>query len=409
VFNTLGSFEIESVNDLQHIVRECVVHGRALVPMGGGTFIHVGYPPNKPVSVLKTVGLAKIIEYVADDMVVAAESGITLSALQECLKENNQWLPIDVALPSQQTLGGIVASRANSTLRPGYGSVRDWLIGIEAVNAASEIIIGGGKVVKNVAGYDLPKLYCGSWGTLGILTKINFKVAPLPEADRSVLIVLSNDRNSENLIDALLTNLSPASALLFNEHAAARILGPGSEPAQYIMLRFLGMDEDVNLQVEMTSRVASEYAGSIIALPEQAAVPLFRQLTDFPVEMAPLTASYHVLSSQVGAHVRMVDWTASRYGLRAETVADISSGIVSARFLEDEKDSIDWMAFLPVFKDKAARVGGSLIIERMPDVWRDAEVPVWSPILADFQIMQLIKQNLDPANIFSPGRFIGGI
>ena len=114
------------------------------MPVGGGTRIHIGHQPSKDIVELSTASLNNIVEYNPDDLVVIAEAGMTLSALQLKLKEHGQWLPIDISAPERQTLGGIVASRANSLLRSGCGSVRDWLIGVELVNADADIVIGGG-------------------------------------------------------------------------------------------------------------------------------------------------------------------------------------------------------------------------------------------------------------------------
>jgi len=399
---------VESVNDVVAFVKNCGDTNQALTPVGGGTRLHIGHPPTREVLALSTLYLNKITDYVPEDLVVVAEAGITLSDLQKTLRQNGNWLPIDVAAPDRQTLGGIVAARANSTLRAGYGSVRDWLVGCELVNASAEIVVGGGKVVKNVAGYDLPRLYCGSWGTLGVLTKVNFKVSPLPESDRSMLVVLASDRNAEELLDSVLSKHNPTCAILFNSLAAERLLGPESSSSQYLFVRFMGLAEDVDQQIDRASIGASPYASSVVLLPEQIGANLFRLLTDFPLDIAPLSAAYHILPSQVGAYVRMVEWIAARHGLIAQVIADTSSGIVNAHFYEDD-EPVDWPAFIPLFMDKATRVGGSLTIERMPESWREAKVPVWSPILDDFRLMSLIKQKLDPNHLFNPGRFMGGI
>ncbi len=405
---SLGSYAPASVEDVRSAVRDCADGSAGLLPVGGGARVHIGNTATKPLQTISTVRLNAIVEYNPDDLVVCSEAGMTLSALQHTLAASGQWLPVDVADPDKQTLGGITASRSNSMLRAGFGSVRDWLIGVELVNADADVVVGGGKVVKNVAGYDLPRLYCGSWGTLGILTKINFKVSPLPESDRSLLIILSNDRNAEELLDIVLARFTPSSAILFNRFSAARILGSDASPSQYLYLRFLGRSEDVDALIDSVAAASSPFASSVVALPSQLGLALGRQLTDFSAVEAPLSVAYHILSSQVGAHVRMTEWIANKYGLTAEIGADVSSGIVNAHFFGAD-ETTDWGMFLPEFKDKADRVGGSLVIERMPESWRDSGVPVWSPVLADFRIMKLIKNKLDPRGIFSPGRFMGGL
>jgi glycolate oxidase FAD binding subunit len=407
VVSIVGSFEVKTVDDVRSAVRSCVENGHGLMPLGGGVRSYIGHEAIKPLYSLTTNALNNVVEYEPEDLVVCAEAGMTLSALQATLRASGQWLPVDVAYPEKQTLGGIVASRPSSALRPGCGSIRDWLIGLDVVNCKSEIVKCGGKVVKNVSGYDLPKLYCGSFGSLGVITQTNFKVSPLPEADRSLLVVLSENRNAEELLDAILLSLNPAAALLFNSNAAGSILGESCLSAQYLYLRFLGLAEDVSSSIESAAALLAPFASTITALPDVLAQQLYRLLADFGGEEAILSATYHILSSQVGAYVRMLDWIAARHNLNASVVADVSCGIVHANY--HGSNDTDWLSFLALFNDKAKRVGGSLIVERMPDSWRRAGVPVWSPILPEVEIMKLIKKQLDPENVFNPGRFIGGI
>jgi glycolate oxidase FAD binding subunit len=403
-----GGLVAQSVEDVRSAVTHCVDEGVGLTPIGGGARQHVGHVSTKDCVPLFLGGLDKVVEYNPDDLVIVAESGVTFDSVQATLAKHGQWLPLDIAAPERQTLGGIVATRANSLIRNGFGTVRDCLIGTEVVNGSAEIVVGGGKVVKNVSGYDLPRLYCGSWGTLGVLTKTNFKVSPLPEADRSLLVILSNDRNAEELIDTILSKTTPASALLFNASAAAKLLGPDADVAQYLFVRYLGRREDVDELMARSTSAAVPFASSVIDLPRETAKKLSRLLADFSLQVAPLTATYHIMSSQVGAYARMVSWIASHHGLTADVLADTACGIVTAHFYAPDVE-FEWLSFMPNFKDKADRVGGSLIVERMPQSWRMAEFPVWSPVLPDFQVMKIIKEKLDPLNVFNPGRFMGGI
>ena len=154
------------------------VGGPGHCAVGWGNAAGLGYPPRRYDLALSTERLNHITEYVPADLTVTAQAGVTLAQLQETLAAHGQFLPLDVALPERQTLGGIIAARADSLRRLAWGSVRDSLLGVTVINDRGERIKGGGKVVKNVAGYDLPKLYCGSLGTLGLIAEATFKVAP---------------------------------------------------------------------------------------------------------------------------------------------------------------------------------------------------------------------------------------
>ena len=227
-----------SVVEAQDIVRGAA--GQGIVPWGGGTRQHVGYPPERYDLAFSTECLDAITEYQPADLVVTAQAGVTVAQLQRTLAEHGQWLPLDIALPERQTVGGMVAARADSLRRFAFGSVRDALIGVTVINHWGEVVKGGGKVVKNVSGYDLPKLYCGSWGTLGLITDATFKVAPLPEASATALLPLPADRNSEDVLDRLLeSELEPSFLYLLNPTAARAVL-PDAEDAQYLAIGFDG-------------------------------------------------------------------------------------------------------------------------------------------------------------------------
>ena len=386
-----------SLADVQDEVRRA--QGRAIVPWGGGTRQHVGYAPVRYDVALSTENLDAVTDYQPADLTVTAQAGVTLARLQTVLAEHGQWLPLDVARPEQQTIGGIVAARAGSLRRLGWGSVRDSLLGVSVVNAEGEVVKGGGKVVKNVAGYDLPKLYCGSWGTLGVITEATFKVAPLPEASATVLLPLDADRNSEDVLDALLSSALEPSFLVLLSPAAALDVLEGGLTAQHIVIGFDGLMEAVTWQLETVGHSEG-------VLTDEASTVVRQRLRDYAHRPAPFTAVFHILSSQVGAYSRMMEWTARRAGFGARVVSDAALGLVWAHF-EPLPGEADWGAFYADLADKAARVGGSFIAERMPEELRACDTPVWSPLLADFPLMKRLKERLDPTRMWNPGRFVG--
>jgi len=381
--------------EAEEIVRQA--SGKAIVAWGGGTRRHLGHPPARYDLALSTRRLNRITDYAPADLTVTAQAGVTLTQLQKILAAHGQFLPLDIALPDKQTVGGMVATRANSLRRLTCGSVRDSLLGVSVLNSRGEWIKGGGKVVKNVAGYDLPKLYCGSFGTLGLIAEATFKVAPLPPASATVLLPLDPNHNSEDVLDRLLaSDLAPSFLFLLNPAAAQAVL-PEAPPAQCVVLGFDGDGEAVAWQTETLGAAA---------LAEEAAAPVRARLRDFALGDAPMTASFHILSSQVGAFSRMVEWTARRAGFAARVAADAALGLMTAHFAP-LGDEADWVVFYADLKDKADRCGGSFIIERMPDVLRAQGTPVWSPLLPDFGLMARLKETLDPDRMWNPGRFVG--
>jgi glycolate oxidase FAD binding subunit len=386
-----------TVGDAQEAIRQA--QGRAVIPWGGGTRQEIGYAPDRYDLALSTENLTAIVDYQPADMTVTAQAGVTLAQLQAVLAEHRQWLPLEAALPELQTVGGLVATRADSLTRFGCGSVRDSLIGVSVVNSQGELVKGGGRVVKNVAGYDLPKLYCGSWGTLGLITDATFKVAPLPETSATVVLPLNAEHNSEDVLDGLLdSELQPVFVTLLSPAAAQEVL-EGGPNAQFLFIGFDGASEDVQWQNETLG-----VSDGVLTGPMSSAVRA--RLRDYPLRLAPMTCAFHILSSQVGAYVRMVEWTARRSGFSAHVLADAALGLVWAHFAPAREDA-DWILFYGDLKDKADRVGGSFIIERMPEDLRAQDVPVWSPLLTDFPLMQRLKSALDPQRMWNPGRFVG--
>ncbi len=392
-----GAFQPQTAEEAQEIVRCAGQSGKSLTAWGGGCRQSLGYPPERYDLALSTVGLNKVTEYEPADLTVTAQAGITIAALQATLAMQGQCLPLEIARPDRQTLGGVIAARANSLCRLSGGSVRDLLLGVSVINSRAEFVKGGGKVVKNVAGYDLPKLYCGSLGTLGLITEATLKVSPLPASRATVVLPLDANHNSEDVLDHLLgAALLPSFVFLLSPSAAAEVV-PDAEDAQYVILGFDGTAEAVDWQVTALG------AG---VLDEAAAGLVRAALRDFALPAAPMTAEFHLLSSQVGAFSRMVEWTARRSGFTAQVATDAALGFMAAHFAPQSEDA-DWQVFYADLKDKADRCGGSFILTQMPTVLRGADVPVWSPLLPDFGLMARLKETLDPARMWNPGRFVG--
>lgn len=181
----LRVIQVDSVESLQLAVAQA--DDNPIVPWGGGAGQMSGLPCSGSPVVIDLRPFAGVIEHDIDDMTISVKPGTRLIDLQAHLAEHNQYLPIDPAYPVVTTIGGMVAAAASGYLTSGYGTVRDLLIGLEAIDTTGNLIHGGGRVVKNVTGYDLPKLLTGSNGQLAILTKLTFRVMPKPEARASVV------------------------------------------------------------------------------------------------------------------------------------------------------------------------------------------------------------------------------
>jgi glycolate oxidase FAD binding subunit len=170
-----------SVPELGDLVREAAGTGQGVYPVGGGTALDLGLPPIKPGVAADTRGLDRVIDHPARDMTITAQAGIAVGRLQQALAAEGQRLPVDVPNPESATLGGALAANLSGPRRLGFGTLRDYVIGISFVTDEGHEVRGGGRVVKNVAGYDLMKLHIGALGTLGVITQVTLKVTPRPE------------------------------------------------------------------------------------------------------------------------------------------------------------------------------------------------------------------------------------
>ncbi|HEV3256722.1 MAG TPA: FAD-binding oxidoreductase, partial [Gemmataceae bacterium] len=198
----LPTVQPQSVADLGDVARRAAAENQAVYPLGGQTMLGFGLPPTRPGIGVDVRSLCQVIDYPARDMTVTVQAGITLARLQELLRTENQRLPIDVPRADRATLGGALATNTSGPRRYGFGTLRDYVIGISAVNDAGQEIKAGGRVVKNVAGYDLCKLYIGSLGTLGVITQVTLKLKPRPE-EQALLMLGCRDEALGPLLDQL--------------------------------------------------------------------------------------------------------------------------------------------------------------------------------------------------------------
>jgi len=187
-FEAAPAHEPGSVAEAARVMEQLAREGRRVAFVGGGTELELGAAPERIDAVLRTRGLRRIVEYQPADMVMVVEAGVTLAEMQAAAREHRQRLALDPPWPDRATIGGIVATGAFGPRRARYGAVRDLIIGVQLVRADGTVARGGGKVVKNVAGFDLPKLACGSLGTLGLIAGATFRLHPLPETSQTVVV-----------------------------------------------------------------------------------------------------------------------------------------------------------------------------------------------------------------------------
>ncbi len=391
----LSVLQPQSVAELAEMVRQTAAEGQAVYPVGGGTMLDYGMSPNKPGVAIDLRRLDQIIDYPARDMTITVQTGITIAKLQAVLAAEGQRLPVDVPQPEKATLGGAVACNVSGPRRYGFGTLRDYVIGISVVNDRGEEVKAGGRVVKNVAGYDLCKLYTGSLGTLGIIAQLTLKVRPKPEA-QAMLITGCRETDLEEVLSRLHASTT--------RPACIEVLGPTPRN---------GADFDLSVGFEDNREAVTWQVNQV----QQELGPVCPPLVH---EGWKAERGFQLL----GAGTRPPNWpvafkanllpsaTADFLGLvrrfRHNSVqAHAGNGIVTGHLPQDVtlEEAADTIGRL---RAKAVEAQGNLVLLRCPTEWKPA-LGVWGAPRGDFALMREVKKQLDPRNLFNPGRFVDGI
>jgi glycolate oxidase FAD binding subunit len=398
-----GTDRPESESDLCQAVADRVAQGLAIYPQGGRTALDYGGIPRAPGVALDTGALDQVIDYPAADMTITVQAGISIEVLQAVLAGKGQRLLVDVPQASRATLGGVYATAACGPRRFGAGRPRDQLIGVSFVTAAGNVVKGGGRVVKNVAGYDFPKLLTGSLGTLGILTQLTLKVRPIPAASALVWAAFASPAVLGGVLDRLNTSATrPIAVELLNPSAAERVGAPLGLPlGRWVVC--LGFEDNAPSVAWQVDRIKGELGDAETAVRAGAdAGPLWSALIEFAaLELGPISFTANLRPSSVAGFAAGLD--PARWAIQAHA----GNGIVRSHLIgTGEVEALG--PELAHLRERAVQAGGNLILPRCPTAWK-AVLPVWGEPRADWMLGARVKQALDPAGVMNPGRFVGQI
>jgi glycolate oxidase FAD binding subunit len=359
--------------------------------IGGGTALDLGPPPNGLDAVVRTERLTRIVEHVPSDMVVVVEAGVTLAALQAALAAHGQQLALDPPWPERATVGGLVATGAFGPRRARYGAIRDLIIGVTLVLADGTVARGGGKVVKNVAGFDLPKLACGSLGTLAMIATVSFRLHPLPEKRATVLVPgVRGDDVYSVMLAARAAQLEPTSAVALSSPETGRFdLG----------VHFEGFGLGVDQQVARMVKIGRSTAAASEPLSDDAAAAFWRRhdavraASPVRVRASCLPMQFqHIVEHLTG--IGDVAWYAM-----------LGMGFASGALGDPEATA----AAVASVRDELEPGGGSLVVEAAPPELRAAVDP-WGKVSPPaFKLMQQLKLRFDHQWRLNSGRFVGGL
>lgn len=379
------------------VLRVCGEAGAAVIPWGGGTAMEVGNIPRAADVVLLTDRLSRVVDHDASNLTVTVQAGIALEALGRVLAERHQVLPLEPPRAEVATAGGTAAVNLNGPRRMLYGGVRDLVIGVRVVQPDGTAIKWGGKTVKNVAGYDMCKLFVGSLGTLGVLTELTFKVFPAPEVTRTLAIGARLSALVPLAMSILVSPLMPAALAI--QYASG---GPAAaNPTATLLVRVEGFEAAVARHERDLHKWAAAAGAAAQALDAGAEAAAWRTLRDFGWEAGVIAAR---LSTPPGAIPSVVEQLHGALPAGAGFVSHVGGGVTWVR-LDPASATAEALAAL---RELAVRHHGHLLHARVPRALK-TDGDVWYPVAGGLDVMRAVKQAFDPRGIMNPGRFAAAL
>lgn len=413
----LASFAIDGVTPAVVVTpagvqQTCEILGYAnaqrlvVVPAGGFTQQGTGAIPERIDIVLRTTHLAAVEHYDPGDLTIGIGAGTTIAAVESLIGEHRQLLPLDVAKPGRSTVGGVLATAAHGPLKHACGGARDFCIGVRFVTADGKFAKGGGRVVKNVAGYDLMKLLIGSYGTLAVIVGASFKLFPAPRQTCTFVCDFERLDQTIGFRDRIMhSKLAPLSLEVVSEHAQP-ILAAENVDGWRILLRAAGSDAVLGrYRKELGSAVSREVNGATEA-------NWWRDIADFPATVMdkwpnamllrvdlPPSAALEVLqgAERVALENNFIPAIVGRIGVTALITAFIPVAV-------DPPAAMQYVSAVSAFRSGLGRDSSAVVLQCPVEAKR--HFSVWGSSPTDVAPMRAIKKALDENNILNRGRFL---
>jgi glycolate oxidase FAD binding subunit len=390
----------------------------SVIPRGGGTKLGIGNKPRKADIILGTDRLNRVIEHNDSDLVATTGCGIKLSEFQTALKEKNQSLPIDPPhLERGATIGGIIATNDSGPRRLRYGTahgtMRELVLGIKIIRPDGEIAKAGAKVVKSVAGYDIPKLYIGSLGTLGIIIETTLRLYTVPEYSLTYLASFSSIQEAHaTALSTLNSSLTPTCLELVSS-SLSESLSTGLElnlkkNAYVLATRFESVEKAVKNQAAKLSEICSNYNGQGVIVEGDLERKFWHEITEFPFtkdKNRTVVCKASVLIKDVTTLLEKLEDLSKKTGLKIQASARAGNGVV---MISLEGDVPNLLQAAKSVRQLASSLNGSMVIQHAPPSIK-SEIDVWGEIGSSLELMKRLKSQFDPNGVMNPGRFVGGI
>lgn len=400
-----------SIEQVSAIMKLATKESLSVIPWGSGTKSALGNKPDRADIVLLTKNLNRIVEHGASDLVATTECGVTLKKFQKELNKENQFLALDPPhVNKKATVGGIIATNDSGPKRLRYGTIREFLIGIKVVKADGSIFKGGSKVVKNVAGYDLPKLYVGSLGTLGILVEATFRLYPVPEYSETYFASFSNPENCQKTVQALLnSNLVLTSLEINNPELAASLAKTNNldiDSSGYnLAVGINNVEKAVKEQISSVIKICDQNGAKGLLINGEQEEKLWENIRNFPWKILKsnrVVIKAGVLVTQTLETLETIKSLSDEYGVKAYISARAGNGILIIGIKGGGPSINNCLKDLGGF---ISSIKGHLTILEAPGEIK-SNFDVWGDIGSGLGIMKRIKANYDPNNLLNPGRYI---
>ncbi len=403
-----------SVEELSSVLKTLHAADQAVIPWGGGTRMSVGNVPERYDAALDITGLVGNVVHEPGDMTVVADAGVRVADLSALLANANQRLPFDVPQPAKATIGGSVASNAAGFMRSSSGGIRDWVIGMKVVLADGTVTKSGGRVVKNVQGYDMHRLHTGAFGTLGVIAEVAFKLTPIPAKTMTIAAGFDALGPAARTVTALFNApFTPEAMSLFYGEGAAKAAGTRipkglAGPCRILLLtRVAGGEAAVIRQANETIKAArAEGASAIESIEVADADSLWRTADTSPAGVTVSARSTlrpdNALKTLMDLDIALSSWPSLVLTARVDCGFGTLVTNWWGRSNEDAREAVEASVHA------ARRNGGATVIEMSPSGMKRG-MDVFGEVGSALSVMRRMKEQYDPARVLNPGRFAGGI
>ena len=379
-----------SAAEVSAALRICAEAQASVVPWGGGTAMALGNAPRQVDIVMDVKKLDRVIEHDPANLTATVQSGMTIRAAQSALAAHKQFIPFDAPSPERATVGGILAANLNGPRRSCYGSVRDLVIGMKVTLVNGEQIKAGGKVVKNVAGYDMCKLFVGSLGTLGIITEATLRLAPVPEIAATVIVSGTFAQAQQILQDIDRSPLLPAAIFLLNESGAE---------LWRVAIWCEGFEQTVARCRRDLAALSSRAGMNTQELNEQRHGEFWQSLSDVPLQGNRWVFRITVPRQEIFGVIQTL-----RSWHDPTIISDAATGTI---WFACPAPNAGVQKYAELSSLARERRGHAVIFAAPNELKRGVEV--WGDSPPTISLMRDIKQRFDPAGLLNPGRFLAGI